>query len=55
MKTVQRWICAACHAVHFAEVVEGRGGRCPTCGGSGEVKTCKVDDAGVVHVPPDKH
>lgn len=48
MKRVTRFVCDSCGAVHFAEVVEGQGGKCPTCKGQGSVRSCEMDDAGGV-------
>jgi rRNA maturation endonuclease Nob1 len=52
MNKVKRWICSACKGNYFPDHALALG-RCPGCGGHGEVKTVEQDDAGVVHVPAD--
>lgn len=54
MRRVQRFICSACGGNYFVEQAQALG-KCPGCGGQGEVKTVQQDDAGVIHAKaPDK-
>jgi uncharacterized OB-fold protein len=49
MKKAQRWICSACGGNFFPDHALARG-KCPSCGGQGDVRSVDVDDSGVVHV-----
>lgn len=49
MKKVKRWICSSCSGVFFVEVAQARG-KCPSCGGQGDVRDVEQDEAGVVYV-----
>ncbi len=44
-RKIEVWICDACGAKHWPQVVAGRHGVCPTCGNnSGKLTRVAVDE-----------